>query len=93
LRNRVKYGIRAELLPLVQLRNIGRVRARNLFRRGIKGIGALKQASLQELSNILGPRVALNVKEQLGQVDKVTKADEKKLEQKTDGQKKLESFT
>ena len=40
---RLKYGIKKELLPLVELKNIGRVRARKLFDSGITGIGDIKK--------------------------------------------------
>lgn len=40
---RLKYGIKKELLSLVELKNIGRVRARKLFNSGITGIGDIKK--------------------------------------------------
>jgi helicase len=39
----LKYGVKKELLPLVELRNIGRVRARKLFNSGIKTVGDIKK--------------------------------------------------
>ncbi len=39
---RLKYGISDELIVLVRLKNIGRVRARRLFNSGIKGITDIK---------------------------------------------------
>ena len=39
---RLKYGINKELIPLVRLKNIGRVRARKLYNLGIKNIGDIK---------------------------------------------------
>src|SRR3989338_3224183 len=67
LRLRLKYGIREELLPLVRLENIGRVRARTLFRNRLRDIKDLKNADLATLTQILGEKVALSVKKQLGQ--------------------------
>lgn len=40
---RLKYGIKKELIALVELKNIGRVRARKLFNSGITGIGDIKK--------------------------------------------------
>lgn len=43
LRLRLSYGVRKELVTLVELRNIGRVRARRLFEKGIKSILDIKK--------------------------------------------------
>ncbi|MDO8627682.1 MAG: helicase-related protein, partial [Candidatus Diapherotrites archaeon] len=67
LRIRTKYGIREELLVLVQLKGIGRVRARQLFRNDFKILADLKNAELTKLAQILGQKIALSVKQQLGQ--------------------------
>jgi helicase len=39
---RIKYGIKQELVSLVELKNIGRVRARKLFSQGIKSANDIK---------------------------------------------------
>ncbi len=67
LRLRLKYGVKEELLPLVRLENIGRVRARILFRNRIKDIKDLRNIDLSTLTQILGEKIALSVKKQLGQ--------------------------
>jgi len=66
---RVRYGIRPELLELVKLRGIGRVRARALFQRGIRGIADLRNTSYDRLKQIptIGEAVAKSIKDQLGQ--------------------------
>ena len=64
-RLRVKYGIKSELLPLVKLRNVGRVRARMLFNRGHKTLESLRQAPVTALSQIVGPGIAKDMKKQL----------------------------
>ncbi|HOW29588.1 MAG TPA: DEAD/DEAH box helicase [archaeon] len=43
LETQLKYGVRKELLPLVELKNIGRVRARKLFDNGITGVSDIKK--------------------------------------------------
>lgn len=67
IRLRLKHGAKEELLPLLKLKNIGRKRARKLFHSGIKDIRAIKKASPQDLVQLLGQKVALNIKEQVGQ--------------------------
>jgi len=67
LRLRLKHGVKEELLPLIKIKSIGRVRARKLYYNRIRDIGDVKKADLTKLSQILGNKVALNVKKQLGQ--------------------------
>ena len=63
---RIKNGIKSELIPLVKLRGIGRVRARRLYGAGFKNVLKLRTAKLDELSRILGKATAKKVKEQIG---------------------------
>ena len=65
---RVSKGIKKELLPLVKLEGVGRVRGRIMFDAGYKTIEAIKQASIQDLINLplVGPRLAKKIKEQVG---------------------------
>ena len=70
-RLRVKYGVKEELLVLLKLENIGRVRARKLYKAGIKDIRAVKKAALPKLINLLGQKTAISVKEQVGQKVKI----------------------
>ncbi len=64
---RIHFGVREELLPLVQLRGIGRVRARRLYNAGFRSVRDVQRADVRELARILGPKVAKGVKEQLGE--------------------------
>ena len=43
------------------------MRARKLFRAGIKDIKAVKKVSVTDLAQLLGEKTALNIKEQVGQ--------------------------
>jgi len=52
LRNRVKYGIKEELISLSHLKGIGRVRARLLYENGYKHATDLKSASAEDLAKI-----------------------------------------
>jgi len=72
LRTRIRYGIKPELLELVRLKGIGRVRARVLFDRGYRSIEDLRVASYDRLKQIptIGESVAKSIKTQLGQTEK-----------------------
>ncbi len=68
-RLRLKYGIREELLTFVKLKGIGRNRARNLYKNNVKGLADLRKIPLQRLGQIIGPKTAEKIKEQLGEMD------------------------
>jgi helicase len=72
LRTRISYGIKPELLDLVKLKGIGRVRARALWDRGYKTIEDLRNTSYDRLKQIptVGEAVARNIKNQLGQAER-----------------------
>lgn len=67
LRVRLEYGAKEELLPLLRLRHIGRVRARQLFVAGFTSLGHIKRARPGALEAVLGVKLAASVREQLGQ--------------------------
>jgi len=68
LKLRVKYGCREELLNLVTLRGIGRVRARVLYRNGFRNVEMLRRASVERLASLpgIGMAIAKQIKEQVG---------------------------
>ncbi len=66
LLERVTKGIKRELLPLVRLEGVGRVRGRIMFNAGYRNIEDLKHARFDDLIRLLGPGVAKKVKEQIG---------------------------
>ncbi len=66
-RFRLKYGVREELLPLLKLEGIGRVRARKLFNNKIHDIRDVKAADIMALSQLIGPGIARSIKQQVGQ--------------------------
>ena len=67
LRARIRYGVREELLPLVALEGIGRVRARALFAAGFTDVSKVSKAPQAKLAAIskIGPSVAKKLKDQL----------------------------
>ncbi|MAG21914.1 MAG: hypothetical protein CL943_01230 [Candidatus Diapherotrites archaeon] len=67
LRKRLKYGVKEELLNLCEVRYIGRVRARRLWRAKIKSVAQLKKTDAKDLGRILGPGTASQIKQQLSQ--------------------------
>ncbi|MEM3479352.1 MAG: DEAD/DEAH box helicase [Candidatus Bathyarchaeia archaeon] len=68
LMERVEHGVRAELLPLVRLEGVGRVRARILYNAGLRTIEDLRKASVENLMSLpyIGPKIAKKIKEQVG---------------------------
>ena len=64
----MQYGIREELLELVQLRGVGRVRARALWAKGYKALRDLQKADPGDLARIpvIGTALAKKIVEQLG---------------------------
>jgi helicase len=66
LRLRVKYGVKEELIKLIMLKNIGRIRARALWKNGIKTPSDIKKAGKEKLGRILGPKIADSILQQIG---------------------------
>ena len=62
---RMKYGIKEELLPLISIKGIGRVRARKLYNSGIKNIEDIRKIPLNILENIIGKKLAKEIKEEV----------------------------
>jgi helicase len=65
LEERLNYGVKEELLDLIRLKGIGRVRARKLYRHGIKSVDDII-ASKDKLPMIIGKGIAEKVLRQLG---------------------------
>ena len=70
LRRRIVYGIREELLDLVKVKGIGRVRARILFKNGIKNLTDLEKIPVNKLAEIdkIGSTIAENIKTELRRI-------------------------
>jgi helicase len=68
LRSRLKYGVRADLLELVSLRGIGRIRGRMLHNQGLRNLSDLYNVPVEELARIptIGRVIAESIKKQLG---------------------------
>jgi helicase len=62
---RIHYGAGQDLLALLNLKGIGRVRARKLYLSGITSIEKLKATDPVEIARLLGPKIADKVVSQL----------------------------
>ena len=65
---RIAKGVKAELLPLVRLEGIGRIRARILYNANLKTIDDLKKAPFEQLTKLplIGPKMSKKIKDQVG---------------------------
>lgn len=90
LRLRLEFGVKEELLGLLKLKGIGRVRARKLFFNKIKTIEDVKKADLMKLMQILGRKIAIDIKEQVG--EKVDPDEVQVKENKRKGQVSLKDY-
>ena len=64
-RLRVKYGISGELINLIKLKGIGRVKARRMYSSGIKTIGDIRKVPGESLKRLLGSKTAEDVLKQI----------------------------
>jgi helicase len=66
LRKRIKYGVKPELLSLLRLSGIGRVRARSLFDAGVTSIKDLMEADEQHKARVskIGTTIARKIKKE-----------------------------
>ncbi|MFQ6025238.1 MAG: DEAD/DEAH box helicase [Nitrosopumilaceae archaeon] len=70
LRTRISYGIKEELVELIRVPGIGRIRARTLYKHGIKNLNDLSKVPVKKLAEIdkIGSTLADNIKLQLRKV-------------------------
>ncbi|MDI1495035.1 MAG: DEAD/DEAH box helicase [Cenarchaeum symbiont of Oopsacas minuta] len=64
LEMRTRYGVKAQLLDLVRLRGVGRIRARIMYKRGIKTVDDLRKLPITKLAAMdkIGPKLAASIK-------------------------------
>lgn len=67
LRLRMRNGVKEELLELVQLKGIGRVRGRSLFKAGFRTLDDIRSATEERLAQIpyIGREIARSIKRQV----------------------------
>jgi len=61
VRLRLKHGVKEELLPLITIKGIGRVRARKLYEMGYKTRAKIAHAKHEKLAPVLGKKTAEKV--------------------------------
>jgi helicase len=69
---RLQHGILPNLIPFVQIKGIGRVRARKLYRAGFTTLAKLKSASVDDLALVplIGDTLSLKIKGHINQANK-----------------------
>jgi len=79
LRNRIKYGVKEELLDLVKIPGIGRVKARILFNHGIKNIEKINDNELRKIKNLplIGPSSVERIEKYLEKISEKKDIEEK----------------
>jgi helicase len=87
----MKNGTRRELLPLIRLRGIGRVRARRLFNNGMTTPDEVLARGIEEVTKLLGLGVAEQIFDQL-QRNKYVKPEKENNMSTPSGQSTLNSF-
>lgn len=65
IRTRLKFGVREELLPLVKLKGIGKVKARRLYNAGIKNASHINKVPIEKLKEVLGSKTAEKIRKGL----------------------------
>jgi len=75
LETRLSYGVKKEILELVKLKDIGRIRARKLYQAGYKTPQDLLKGDSQEISRLIGTRTAEKVLRRLGKPRQQTTLD------------------
>ncbi|MFZ1897647.1 ATP-dependent DNA helicase [Methanoregula sp.] len=88
----MKNGIRRELLPLIRLRGIGRVRARRLFNNGMTTPEEIKKHPREDLVKILGQGIADQIFDQIEPKNKSTDTTRVNEERPAGGQSTLFRF-
>ena len=91
IKTRVEYGVKEELLELLKLKGIGKVRARKLVNHHITDLKTIKETPIENLTKILGDAIAYDIKVQLGEkpTDKSAAKSKAAEPKKTETQQKL----
>ncbi|NOQ48657.1 MAG: ATP-dependent DNA helicase, partial [Methanococcoides sp.] len=66
LEKRIRYGSGLDLMELVGIKGVGRVRARKLYNAGFVSVAKLKEGDMSILSKLVGPKVAYNILSGIG---------------------------
>ncbi|WP_321418739.1 ATP-dependent DNA helicase [uncultured Methanomethylovorans sp.] len=58
LEKRIQYGANSQLLELLGIRDVGRVRARKLYDAGITSVELIKRAGVERIAKLIGTKIA-----------------------------------
>jgi helicase len=72
LSQRIHYGAGPDLLTLLNLKGVGRVRARKLYLAGYTSLEKLRAAPVEEIGRLIGPKIAEKVVAQLKKEEMLT---------------------
>ena len=77
LRSRLRHGVRSDILELVGLRGVGRVRGRMLHNHNLVNLPDLYKVPIEELARVptIGSSIAESIKKQLGIETRLTTID------------------
>jgi helicase len=91
---RIEKGVKPDLLPLVKLEGIGRVRARVLHNSGLRSVDDIKRTSMRKLAelHLIGPKIAQKIKEQIGGYIKTDEWQNLKKRKQTEQQRTLTEY-
>jgi helicase len=66
-RQRIRYGIKEELIPIIQLEDIGRIRARSLHNAGLINLQKILEIPENKLAQVpkIGAKLAKQIKNQI----------------------------
>jgi len=85
LEKRIHYGASPELIELVSIRGIGRVRARKLYDNGLKTLTDIRKSNLDAVSALIGQKTAAKLFSEIGIHLKLSSDDSGKVGSKTMG--------
>jgi helicase len=91
---RVRYGVKKDLLDLTNLKGIGRVRARSLAQAGYRKTKDIVGVDVNKLAQVptIGKRIATDIKLQLGEKVSGYKETKKVKDEDIEGQKLLSDY-
>ena len=63
---RLQYGASIQLLPLLKIRGVGRIRARRLYNAGFRSKEAFQPADFETVAGLVGSKIALQIYKEIG---------------------------
>jgi helicase len=94
LEKRIHYGAGPELMELLDIKGIGRVRARRLYEAGLRSTADLAGAAPEKLAALMGPKIAEKIFKQIGRKEPVSEIAEPEPSEKgvSAGQKTINDY-